>query len=626
MLAAPAGSATWLPEDQDATVCISSGVGKASAAADEAKATAVDCGARCADAADDNFAVVDLLGGRSVAAVAGSAAISSSATTTTTSSSSSLAGLVIDGLWAAYEWATAPAAAHQQDASSSGSGHDEPSGDGDEGGRCDAEAWRSRFRSVLCCLAPPMFPAAGGGLQLPFGLQQPAAAAALSSSPPSSSDDDAPAKAPGAAVAMQRFCPPPPERFAAASAAAAAAAAAAEAAAAAAATPTTPDDADADCLVVASVDALAAACGAGAGAANAAPTPCGLAWPPPPPPMAARPPLLPPRAPEDAGKKTLVLDLDETLVHSSFAPPAPPALRADFVVPVPIEGRLVSIYVTKRPGVDRFLAAVGEIFEVRCVCVLGWGGWMEGAVREWCGRYACRVTHTQQTDDSAPKSQPQTIPKPPDKRTNIQVVVFTASLAKYASPLLDLMDPGRRLVRHRLYRDACAPLLDGACGGALGYAKDLTCLGRDLAGVVLVDNSPQAYTFQPDNGAGIASFVGDASDRELEFLLPRLLRLDGAADVRAELGPLNVGAAYPGPPAAAAAAKGGAEKAAKGGGGAGAGAPLTPQPSAELPARVASDAGSDGGGDSDSDVSGEFAAAAAALVPQQLRIAGVVCA
>ena len=31
-------------------------------------------------------------------------------------------------------------------------------------------------------------------------------------------------------------------------------------------------------------------------------------------------PLLPPQSEYDKGKKTLVLDLDETLVHSSFQP------------------------------------------------------------------------------------------------------------------------------------------------------------------------------------------------------------------------------------------------------------------------------------------------------------------
>ena len=40
--------------------------------------------------------------------------------------------------------------------------------------------------------------------------------------------------------------------------------------------------------------------------------------------------------------------------------------------------------------------------------------------------------------------------------TCAQVVVFTASLAKYADPLLDLMDKGA-VVRWRLFREACCP-------------------------------------------------------------------------------------------------------------------------------------------------------------------------
>ncbi len=44
-----------------------------------------------------------------------------------------------------------------------------------------------------------------------------------------------------------------------------------------------------------------------------------------------------PQKQHSKGKKTLALDLDETLVHSSFKPPPHP-LKADIVLPVEIEG------------------------------------------------------------------------------------------------------------------------------------------------------------------------------------------------------------------------------------------------------------------------------------------------
>lgn len=63
---------------------------------------------------------------------------------------------------------------------------------------------------------------------------------------------------------------------------------------------------------------------------------------------------------QDKGKKTLVLDLDETLVHSSFKPIPNP----DYIIPVEIEEKIVDVYVLKRPWLDHFMAAIAGRFEV----------------------------------------------------------------------------------------------------------------------------------------------------------------------------------------------------------------------------------------------------------------------
>ena len=61
--------------------------------------------------------------------------------------------------------------------------------------------------------------------------------------------------------------------------------------------------------------------------------------------------LLGPQQEHCRGKKTLLLDLDETLVHSQFKQ----VKKSDYVLPVDIEGRICNIFVLKRPGTDYFL-------------------------------------------------------------------------------------------------------------------------------------------------------------------------------------------------------------------------------------------------------------------------------
>jgi RNA polymerase II subunit A small phosphatase-like protein len=47
-------------------------------------------------------------------------------------------------------------------------------------------------------------------------------------------------------------------------------------------------------------------------------------------------------------------------VHSSFKP----VKNADIIVPVDIEGKCCNVYVLKRPGVDDFLQELSKIYEV----------------------------------------------------------------------------------------------------------------------------------------------------------------------------------------------------------------------------------------------------------------------
>ena len=104
-------------------------------------------------------------------------------------------------------------------------------------------------------------------------------------------------------------------------------------------------------------------------------------------------PLLPDKSSKFEGKKTLVLDIDETLVHSSFIP----FEKNDLVLNVNFDGIFYNIYVLVRPGVEQFIKNISQYFEV---------------------------------------------------------ITFTASIPAYASPLLDILDKERN-IQHRLYREHC---------------------------------------------------------------------------------------------------------------------------------------------------------------------------
>lgn len=111
-------------------------------------------------------------------------------------------------------------------------------------------------------------------------------------------------------------------------------------------------------------------------------------------------------------KKTVFLDLDETLVHSQAGPPPE---KFDFVIRPRIDGIELDFYVLKRPGVDEFLEKLGDKYEV---------------------------------------------------------VVFTAGLREYASLVLDRLDR-KRVISHRLYRDSCKEVEGKFVKDLSGLGRDL---------------------------------------------------------------------------------------------------------------------------------------------------------
>jgi CTD nuclear envelope phosphatase 1 len=143
-------------------------------------------------------------------------------------------------------------------------------------------------------------------------------------------------------------------------------------------------------------------------------------------------------------QKTLILDLDETLIHSlakggrmssghmvEVKLNAPVGLTSSPNAPVIGPQHPILYYVHKRPHCDEFL---------RKVC-------------QW-----------------------------------YKLVVFTASVQEYADPVIDWLEQERKFFQGRYYRQHCT-FRNGA------YIKDLSSIEPDLSRVAILDNSPMSYIF-----------------------------------------------------------------------------------------------------------------------------------
>lgn len=181
-------------------------------------------------------------------------------------------------------------------------------------------------------------------------------------------------------------------------------------------------------------------------------------------------------------QKTLILDLDETLIHSMSKGGR---MSSGHMVEVRLNTTYVGVggqasigpqhpilyYVHKRPHCDEFLRRVSKWYNL---------------------------------------------------------VVFTASVQEYADPVIDWLEADRKYFSARYYRQHCT-FRHGA------FIKDLSSVEPDLSRVMILDNSPLSYMFHQDNAIPIQGWISDPTDNDLMYLIPFLEGVQYVPDVRALL-------------------------------------------------------------------------------------------
>ncbi len=188
-------------------------------------------------------------------------------------------------------------------------------------------------------------------------------------------------------------------------------------------------------------------------------------------------------------KKILILDLDETLVHSSCNSPFFYNNNNnfnnnnnnnfnnnfyDFEYTIYYKNKNIPIYVYKRPYVNEFLYQMSKLFTI---------------------------------------------------------YIFTSSMKEYSNKLIDLLD-FEKCIDKRYFRENCTKLNDL-------YVKDLNKLfdrkkfTNDYVNknIIIIDNNPISYLFNHNNAIPIDSWNLNKNDDELLKLIPLLEFLSNVDDV-----------------------------------------------------------------------------------------------
>ena len=201
----------------------------------------------------------------------------------------------------------------------------------------------------------------------------------------------------------------------------------------------------------------------------------------------------------EPGKKLLLIDLDETLVHSDFNLEYlnDKSIKYDAIIKFKetqeeFEENYEDYYDMRRKKLERSLLQEEKEYKVGIF------------VRKGAKEFLSEVSKY------------------------FEVGIFTASVKEYADAVIDFLDPNKNLIKFRLYRNNCINVNDRV------FVKDLRIIkGVDMKDVILLDNSLYSFSAQLNNGILVNSFFNDKNDIELYNVLGYLLNfLVKAEDIR----------------------------------------------------------------------------------------------
>ena len=196
-------------------------------------------------------------------------------------------------------------------------------------------------------------------------------------------------------------------------------------------------------------------------------------------------------------KKILVIDLDETLMHTSFQKIENPDLIIKLYSNInkkdekekdnndnkETNSKFIEAFVRIRPGVDQFLSQMSKYYDI---------------------------------------------------------YVYSASSKNYLNSIIKNIDKNN-IIKKCFCRDDCIKYVEDheedfdKPNDKFNYVKDLKKINKELRNIVFIDNNAISFKLQEKNGIPIKSWFDDYEDIELYKLIPILKNLSGFYDVRIEI-------------------------------------------------------------------------------------------